>query len=217
MRLLVVEDEAGIRLALKKGFQKLGYAVDTAEDGEQALDLYYGANYDVVLLDLNLPKIDGLDVLKEIRRESAEQRVIILSARAEVEDKIAGLDLGANDYVGKPFHFLEVEARIRALIRRNFTENPTVIQLNGDVVVHTEKHMVYCSGEEINLTAKEFGILEYLSLNAGKPISAEELIEHIWNEEVNELTNTVKVHINNLRKKLPEGTIKTAKGAGYYV
>lgn len=216
MRLLIVEDEAGIRLALKKGFQKMGYAVDTAEDGEQALDLYYSAGYDVVLLDLNLPKMDGLEVLKEIRRENSGQRVIILSARAEVEDKIKGLDLGANDYVGKPFHFLEVEARVRALVRRSFTDKPAIIQL-GDIEVHTDKRKVYLLGNEISLTAKEFSILEYLALHEGKPISAEELIEHIWNEDVNELTNAVKVHINNLRKKLPEETIKTAKGAGYYV
>lgn len=216
MRLLIVEDEEGIRLALKKGFQKMKYAVDTAEDGEQALELYYSASYDVVLLDLNLPKLDGLEVLQEIRRENIGQRVIILSARAEVEDKIRGLDLGANDYVGKPFHFLEVEARIRALVRRNFTDKLTVIQL-GDIEVHTEKRRAYLRDEEINLTAKEFGILEYLAFNNGKPISSEELIEHIWNEEANELTSAVKVHINNLRKKLPEGTIKTAKGAGYYV
>lgn len=216
MRLLIVEDEAGIRLALKKGFQKMGYAVDTAEDGEQALDLYYSASYDVVLLDLNLPQMDGLEVLKEIRRESNGQRVIILSARAEVEDKIKGLDLGANDYVGKPFHFLEVEARVRALVRRSFTNKPAIIQI-GDIGVHTDKRKVYYLDDEISLTAKEFSILEYLALHEGKPIGAEELIEHIWNEDVNELTNAVKVHIKNLRKKLPEETIKTAKGAGYYV
>lgn len=216
MRLLIVEDEEGIRGALKKGFQKMGYAVDTAEDGEQALECYYSASYDVVLLDLNLPLFDGLDVLKEICRENAEQRVIILSARAEVEDKIKGLDLGANDYVGKPFHFLEVEARVRALLRRSFTDKTAIIRI-GDVEVHTEKRKVTLAGEDLPLTAKEFGILEYLALHQGKPVSSEELIEHVWNEDINELTNAVKVHINNLRKKLPEGTIQTSKGNGYYV
>lgn len=216
MRLLIVEDEAGIRLALKKGFQKMGYAVDTAEDGGQALERYYSADYDVVLLDLNLPVLDGLDVLKEIRGENAGQRVLILSARAEVSDKIKGLDLGANDYVEKPFHFLEVEARIRALLRRSFIDKTTIIRI-GAVEVHTEKRKAYIAGEEISLTAKEFGILEYLAIHKGSPVSSEELIEHVWNEDVNELTNAVKVHINNLRKKLPARTIQTSKGNGYYV
>ncbi|MBR1866830.1 MAG: response regulator transcription factor [Lachnospiraceae bacterium] len=216
MRLLIVEDDKGICTALQKGFQKMGYAVDCAADGAMALERYYSASYDVVLLDLNLPVMDGLDVLKEIRRENARQRVLILSARTEIEDKIAGLDLGADDYVGKPFHFLEVEARVRALIRRDYDSTPAAIRI-GDLEVHTDKRKVFCHGEEIPLTAKEFGILEYLALHRGCPVSSEELIEHVWNEEVNELTAAVKVHINNLRKKLPEDTIKTVKGSGYYV
>lgn len=216
MRLLIVEDDKAICTALRKGFQKMGYAVDCAGDGEMALEQYYSASYDVVLLDLNLPVMDGLEVLKEIRRENVWQRVIILSARTEIEDKIAGLDLGANDYVGKPFHFLEVEARVRALIRRDYASNPTIIRV-ADVEVHTDKRKVFCYGEEIPLTTKEFGILEYLAMHRGCPVSSEELIEHVWNEEVNELTSAVKVHINNLRKKLPEHTIKTVKGSGYYV
>lgn len=216
MRLLIVEDEPGLSLALKKGFQKLNYAVDCAADGSQALEYYYGAEYDVVLLDLNLPVIDGLEVLREIRRDSKEQRVLILSARTELEDKIAGLDLGANDYVEKPFHFLEVEARVRALVRRRFISNPSVIEISN-IQINTEKRNAYYMGQKIPLTAKEFGILEYLALHKGQPISSEELITHVWNEEVNELTNAVKVHIRNLRKKIPDGIIKTAKGSGYYV
>lgn len=216
MKLLIVEDEAGIRLALKKGFQKMGYAVDCASDGETALEQYYSAFYDAVLLDLNLPRLDGLEVLKEIRKENAEQRVLILSARSELEDKITGLDLGANDYVSKPFHFLEVEARVRALLRRDFISKSKVIEL-GSVQVDTGKRKAFCSDGELNLTAKEFAILEYLALHKGSLVSSEELIEHVWNEQVNELTNAVKVHINGLRKKLPEGTIQTSKGNGYYV
>lgn len=216
MKILIVEDETDIRLALKRGFQKLGYAVDCAADGEEALEKYYSAVYDVVLLDLNLPVIDGLEVLREIRRECETQNVLILSARSGLEDKIAGLDLGANDYVEKPFHFLEVEARVRALTRRQFISGPSVIQLDG-VRIDTRRHKAFCGDAEIALTAKEYGILEYLALHRGTPVSSEELIEHVWNEEVNLLTNAVKVHINHLRGKLPAQTVKTAKGRGYYV
>lgn len=216
MRLLIVEDESDICLALKKGFQRMGYAVDCAKDGEEALEHYYSADYDVILLDLNLPIMDGLEVLKEIRKSDIEQRILILSARTEIEDKIIGLDLGANDYVGKPFHFLEVEARIRALLRRSFLNTSAVIEIEG-IEIHTDKRKAFYNGEEIMLTSKEFSILEYLALHKGNPISSEQLIEHIWNDEVNELTNAVKVHINNLRKKLPDNIIKTAKGSGYYV
>ena len=216
MKILIVEDEDDIRLALQRGFQKLGYAVDCAPDGAKALEKYYGADYDVILLDLNLPMIDGLDVLKEIRKENDAQRVLILSARGELADKITGLDLGANDYVEKPFQFLEVEARVRALARRQFVSGPSVIRL-GEVQIDTRRHRAFQNGSEILLTAKEYGILEYLALHRGSPVSSEELIEHVWNEDGNIFSNAVKVHINHLRGKLPEGTIKTAKGSGYYV
>ena len=216
MKILIVEDESDICFALRRGFQKLGYAVDCASDGSEALEKYYGADYDVVLLDLNLPIIDGLDVLKEIRKENEEQKVLILSARADLEDKIIGLDLGANDYVEKPFQFLEVEARVRALTRRQFISGPSVIQL-GDVRIDTRRRKALQDGAEITLTAKEYSILEYLALHKGTPVSSGELIEHIWNEDVNILSNAVKVHINNLRRKLPDKIIKTVKGSGYCV
>ena len=132
MKLLIVEDELQLQKALAKGFRKLGYTADAADDGEQALDLYFSNQYNLVILDLNLPKIDGLDVLREIRNENKEMPVLILSARNEVNDRINGLDTGANDYLVKPFHFGELEARVRALLRRDFKTAETVI-ICGDV------------------------------------------------------------------------------------
>ena len=216
MKLLIVEDELTLQKALIKGFQKLGYTVDAAGDGEQALELYYSNQYNLVVLDLNLPKIDGLDVLDEIRNENKEIPVLILSARSEVNDKIIGLDMGANDYLAKPFHFSELEARARALLRRNFKTAPTTI-ICGNVKLDTALKKAFWSDTEVSLTKKEYGIFEYLMLNKGRVISGEELIETVWESESDSFTNAFKVHINAMRKKLPEDFIKNIKGQGYYV
>lgn len=216
MKILIVEDEKDILNALQKGLKKRGYAVDTACDGEEALESYYSNFYDVIVLDLNLPKLDGIDVLKEIRFENKEVNVIILSARSEVEDKIIGLDSGANDYLAKPFHFAELEARIRALLRRNYKVIDTVIQIDN-LKLDTASKKVFVDLDEIKLTKKEYSILEYLLINKEKVISAEELIEHIWESDTDSFSNSFKVHINSLRKKLPENFIKNLRGQGYYV
>jgi len=216
MKLLIVEDEPALRKALVKGFQNHGYTTDAAEDGEQALDLYFDNLYNLVVLDLNLPKIDGLEVLREIRNENKEVPVLILSARSEVSDKIIGLDTGANDYLAKPFHFDELEARVRALLRRDFKTSETIIS-SGTLTLDTALKKAYQGEAEIYLTRKEYGILEYLMLSKGKIVSVSELTESIWESDSDMLSNTIKVHINSLRKKLPEGVIKNAKGQGYYV
>lgn len=216
MKLLVVEDEMSLQSALQKGFTKLGYAVDTASDGEEALERYYSSLYDVIILDMNLPKIDGIEVLKEIRKENSEIRVLILSARSELEDKIAGLDMGANDYLAKPFHFKELEARVRALLRRNFSTQNTEISMDR-LVLNTALKKVYLDGVEISLTKKEYGIVEYLLMHKGTLVSGEDLIEHVWDSEAEAFTNAFKVHINSLRKKLPQDTIRNIRGQGYYV
>lgn len=216
MKLLIVEDEKNLSSALKRGFEKLGYAVDVAMDGEEALEYFFGAWYDAVILDLNLPKKDGLEVLREMRQENPDIRVLILSARSEIEDKITGLDLGANDYMGKPFHFQELEARVRALLRRNFATQSTRL-VSGDLVLDTAGKKLYHMGAEIQLTKKEYGILEYLFVHKGNVVSGEELIEHVWNHEADMFTNAFKVHINSLRKKLPANTIQNKRGQGYYV
>lgn len=216
MKLLIIEDEVSLQTALARGFIKLGYAVDAASDGEEALELYYSSRYDAIILDLNLPKLDGLEVLKEIRRDDRASKILILSARGEVEDKIKGLDLGANDYLAKPFNFRELEARIRALIRRDFSLQNTKISASG-LTLDTALKRVYFRGNEIKLTKKEYGILEYLMLNKGSIVRGEDLIEHVWSSDADLFSNAFKVHINALRKKLPPDCIKNVRGQGYYV
>jgi DNA-binding response OmpR family regulator len=221
MKLLVVEDEASMQKALRNGLKKFGYAVDAAGDGEQALGLIEINTYDLIVLDLSLPKIDGIEVLKIIRKTDQELRVLILSARAEAEDKIIGLDTGANDYLSKPFHFKELEARIRALLRRNFIQKDTVLTI-GDIKVDTAQKCVQVKDQKVDLTKKEYAILEYLFMNKDRIISTEELIEHVWDSEADLFSNTFKVHINSLKKKLSEyigekELIKNTKGLGYFI
>ncbi|HOB34358.1 MAG TPA: response regulator transcription factor [Bacillota bacterium] len=216
MKLLIVEDELSLQKALCKGFAKLGYAVDAAGDGEEALERYYSSFYDVIVLDLNLPKLDGIEVLKEIRKEDPETRIIILSARSEVEDKVLGLDLGANDYLAKPFHFRELEARVRALLRRDFSVISAKITVSG-ITVDTALKKVFCRGKEIPLTRKEYGILEYLFINRGRVVSNETLLEHVWDSNADLFSNALRVHIASIRKKLPGDIIKNVRGQGYYV
>jgi len=216
MKLLIVEDEIALLRALEKGFRKTGYVVDVASDGEEALELYFSNQYNLVVLDLNLPKVDGLEVLEEIRNENKEVPVLILSARSEVNDKITGLDMGANDYLAKPFHFNELEARVRALLRRDFKTADTIIKSESVRLDTALKKVFYCGGE-IQLTKKEYGIFEYLMLNKGKIISVTELVESVWESDADMYSNAIKVHINSMRKKMPDNIIKNAKGQGYYV
>ena len=216
MKLLIIEDEPSLQKALVKGFKKLDYTVDAAGDGERALELYFDNKYNLVVLDLNLPKLDGMNVLEEIRKENKEIPVLILSAKGEANDIITGLDMGANDYLAKPFHFGELEARVRALLRRDFKTSDTVIT-SGDVTLDTALKKVFCNGGEVQLTKKEYGILEYLMLNKGKVITVTELIESVWESDTDAFSNAFKVHINSIRKKLPDGSVKNAKGQGYYV
>lgn len=221
MRILVVEDELSMQKALRKGLEKCGYAVDSAKDGEEALNLIEINPYDAVVLDLNLPKVDGMEVLRDVRKTDNELKVLILSARSEVEDKIIGLDTGANDYLSKPFHFKELEARIRALLRRDFIQMDTILT-HGDIRIDTALKTVCANGRNIELTKKEYAILEYLFMNRGRIVSAEELIEHVWNSEADPFSNSFKVHINSLKKKMAECTlgrelIKNTRGLGYTI
>jgi len=216
MKLLIIEDETALRKALTKGFQKMGYMIDTAADGEEALDMYFSNQYNLIVLDLNLPKKDGLEVLIDVRKENKEIPVLILSARSEVSDKITGLDMGANDYLAKPFHFDELEARVRALLRRDFKTADTIIE-NESIRLDTALKKVFFNGDEVQLTKKEYGIFEYLMINKGKVISVNELTESVWESDADMYTNAIKVHINAMRKKLPDDIIKNAKGQGYYV
>lgn len=216
MRILIVEDEPSMRNALQKGLQKLGYLVDCAADGHAALDCYYAASYDAIILDLNLPGMDGLEVLRLIRQDSQMVKVLILSARNEIDDRILGLDEGANDYLGKPFAFRELEARLRALIRRSFSQGGARIH-SGDVTLDTAAKRAFVGQEVIPLSRKEYGILEYLLHHRGTVIDVRTLIEQVWQEAPEAVLNSFKVHIVSLRKKLPSLPIINVRGRGYYV
>ena len=216
MKLLIVEDNKSLQNVLVKGFKKFGYTVDAATDGEEALDLFFSNLYSLVVLDLNLPLLDGLEVLREIRNSQQETPVLILSARSEVEEKVTGLDLGANDYVAKPFHFSELEARVRALLRRDFKTADTIIEIEA-VKIDTAAKRVFIADKEVVLPKKEYAILEHLVLNRGKSITSAELIDYIWESETEDAFNSLRVHFSNLRKKLPAEFIKNARGRGYYV
>lgn len=210
MKLLLVEDEVLLSKSVAKGLRLLGYAVDCAFDGEEALELYAVNEYDLMILDLNLPKADGIEVLKQIRRKDADFRILILSARNSLEDKINGLDNGSNDYLTKPFDFMELEARIRSLLRRKFTtESP--LRCCGRLSLDTAKRQAVCAGRPLELTRKEYALFEYMFVHQGETVSAEVLIEHAWDSETDLFSNSFRFHIHSLRKKLE------AAGAGDYI
>lgn len=201
MRLLVVEDEKDLCDTIAKVLYDSGYEVDTCYDGEEALDYILTEEYDLIVLDLNLPGMDGMDILKELRQKNEETKVLILSARSQIADKVEGLDAGANDYMEKPFHLQELEARIRSLTRRKFVQKDVCLQC-GDIRFNTRERAAYAKGEMVSLTRKENGILEYLLLNQGRPVSQEELIEHVWDASVDSFSGSIRVHMSSLRKKL---------------
>ena len=220
MRLLVVEDEQSLQEDIKKKLQHSGYEEDACGDGETASDYLAVEYYDLVLLDLNLPKIDGMTLLRNFREENQETPVLILSARSEINDKVEGLDAGANDYLSKPFHLAELEARIRSLTRRQFIQRDVCLQC-GKITYDTKSRIAVVDGIAINLTRKETGVLEYLMLHQGRPISQEELIEHVWDSSVDSFSNSIRVHISSLRKKLRSvlgyDPIRNRIGEGYEI
>lgn len=201
MRLLVVEDEKKLCDIVAKSLHMAGYEVDTCYDGAQALEMIAAETYDLIVLDLNLPGEDGMEVLRALRRENEETKVLILSARSQIADKVEGLDAGANDYMEKPFHLQELEARARSLTRRRFVQQDVCLECGG-IRFDTRERMAYVNGNKVALTRKENGILEYLMLNQGRPISQEELIEHVWDANADSFSNSIRVHISSLRKKL---------------
>lgn len=218
MKILLVEDEKMLSGIVAKGLRKLGYAVDTAYDGQEACYLYEVNEYDLMILDLNLPKKDGIDVLKEIREKDQDIKILILSARVKVSERILGLDEGANDYLIKPFDFGELEARVRNLLRRSFQQHPTQLAL-GDLMMDTSTKKVFWQGDGIELTKKEFSILEYLLAHKNVVVSAETLVEHIWESEFDPFSNVLRYHLHTLKKKLQaqgaEDMIQTVRGYGY--
>ncbi len=201
MRLLIIEDEKKLCDTIAKSLHASGYETDVCYDGNEALEMVYSEEYDLIVLDLNLPGTDGMEILRQLREYNEETRVLILSARSQIADKVRGLDAGANDYMEKPFHLQELEARIRSLTRRRFIQNDICLECEG-VRFDTRERTAYVGGEKITLTRKENGILEYLLLNQGRPVSQEELIEHVWDANVDSLTSSIRVHMSSLRKKL---------------
>ncbi len=201
MHILVVEDEQALCDTIVRSLKRLAYSVDYCYDGQKAMDMLAVERFDLVILDLNLPGEDGMTVLKTLRKTDCDTRVLILSARCEVADKVAGLDAGADDYLTKPFHLDELAARIRNLTLRRFHQNDVVLTC-ADLSFDTKARKAAVCGETLSLTRKETGILEYLMLNQGRPVSQEELIEHVWDSSVDNFSNSIRVHISALRKKL---------------
>lgn len=201
MRLLIVEDEKELCDTVAKSLYQSGYEVDTCYDGNEALDYIFSEDYDLIVLDLNLPGKDGMDILRELRETNEETKVLILSARSQIADKVEGLDAGANDYMEKPFHLQELEARIRSLTRRKFVQKDVCLQC-GEIKFNTKKREASAKEQFVPLTRKENGILEYLLLNQGRPVSQEELIEHVWDASVDSFSGSIRVHVSSLRKKL---------------
>ena len=220
MRLLVIEDEPALCNSIAEGLRLDGYEVDTCQDGIQGLELCCVEHYDLILLDLNLPGIDGMEVLRRLRAEDTETCVLILSARSQIKDKVDGLDMGANDYLTKPFHFEELEARVRSLTRRKFIQKDICL-LCGQVSFHTKSREAYAKGQLLSLTRKEAALLEYLLLHQGEIISQEELLEHLWDGSVDSFSNSIRVHISSLRKKLRSALgydpIQNKVGQGYLI
>src|SRR5271154_5647182 len=217
MRILVVEDEKRIADFLTRGLQGAGYAVDSAANGANALEMVHTTDYDLVILDIMLPDMDGLKILEKIRNRKVGPPVLILSARGAVDDRVKGLELGADDYLTKPFAFVELLARVRARLRRG---QPTPERLQvGDLSLDCIRRKVTRSNENIELAPKEFSILEYLMRNRGRPLSRTMIVEHVWDMDYDGLTNIVDVYIRHLRSKIddkwPVKMIQTVRGIGY--
>lgn len=217
MRILVVEDESRIADFIRRGLESAGYSVDIVSDGSGALEKVHATEYELIILDLMLPDMDGLRLLERLRNRKSSSTVMILSARDAVDDRVKGLELGADDYLVKPFAFVELLARVRALLRRG-QPTPEKLQV-GDLQLDCIRRKVARGGETIELAPKEFSILEYLMRNRGRPLSRTMIVEHVWDSEYDGLTNIVDVYIRHLRSKIddrwPVKMIQTVRGVGY--
>jgi heavy metal response regulator len=218
MRILVIEDEKKVASFIKKGLEEEHYAVDTAHDGETGLYLSENNEYDLIVLDLMIPKIDGLEVLRRTRTNKNNVPILVLTAKDSVEDIVRGLDSGCDDYLTKPFEFVEFLARIRALLRREKTEKEPVLKIR-DLTLSLVTHKVTRQGKEIELTSKEYALLEYFMRNPDKILTRTMISEHVWDYDFDSLTNVVDVYVNYLRKKVDKGfehkLIHTIRGVGY--
>jgi two-component system copper resistance phosphate regulon response regulator CusR len=218
MRILVVEDDPRIARFVSQGLREQTYAVDVTGDGEDALYKLAVNEYDAVILDLMIPGRDGLEVCRELRASGSNVPVLMLTARDALEDRIAGLDTGADDYLTKPFEVTELLARLRALLRRGHVVRPATIAV-ADLVIDTRAHSVTRAGRRIELTAKEYALLEYLARERGRVLGRAEIAEHVWDENFDPMSNLIDVNINRLRRKVDDGfappLIHTRRGEGY--
>ena len=220
MNILVVEDEPKISKFLKKGLETEGYLVDAAMDGEEGLRLAQTNDYDAVVLDLMLPKLDGMSVCRELRASEVLTPILMLTARDGVSDRVTGLDVGADDYLTKPFAFEEFLARLRALVRRGGSSTPPVLQIS-DLTLNPATHTVERSGDALDLSPTEFRLLHYLMMNAGRALPRTLIEEHVWGSQFDRFTNTVDVYISKLRSKVDKDRdiqlIRTVRNIGYTI
>lgn len=218
MRVLIIEDNIELCHAVQLGLEQSGFQVDVAYDGTSGEEKAYTNEYDMILLDLNLPEKDGIDILRYLRSEEVETPVIIITARNEIEERALGLNLGADDYIIKPFQFVELRARIQAVIRR-FHGRVNPIITFGDLHICSASRTVLWKEKKISLAVKEFDILEYIVMKHPAVVSSEDLMNHIYNEDVDPFSTVLRVHLSKLRKKLYEATginvLKTMRGKGY--
>lgn len=218
MRILIIEDEKKIAEFIKRGLKEDGYAVDIANNAERGHFLATTQEYDLVVLDLMLPDMDGIALCKKLRDEKFAKPILMLTAKGRVQDKVAGLDAGANDYLTKPFAFEEFLARVRALLRKNDSKQITKLQV-GDLTLDLLSHKVARGGKEIDLTSKEYALLEYFMRNAGHVVTRTMISEHVWDINFDTFTNVIDVYVNYLRNKIDEGfkvkLIHTLRGRGY--
>jgi DNA-binding response OmpR family regulator len=218
MRILLVEDDPDAAAVLAKGLREHAYAVDIAADGRQALEHATINDYDLIVLDLLLPAVNGLEVCRRLRAEGAATPILMLTARGEPDQRVQGLDAGADDYLPKPYHFPELLARVHALLRRGPALASTLLQIE-DLTIDTRGQLVRRAGKQIHLTTKEYALLEYLARRQGEVVGRGDIAEHVWDDSFDPMSNLIEVYIQRLRRKVDDGAsmklIHTRRGAGY--
>ena len=218
MRVLVIEDETKVGSFIKRALEEESYAVDLCEDGAQGLDLALSGRYDLIMIDLMLPGLPGLEVLTRLRKEKIQTPVLILTAQSKVDQRVKGLDAGADDYLTKPFAIDELLARVRALLRRGPAESAGVFQID-DLMLNPATREVTRGGQRIDLTVKEYALLEYFMRHAGRVLTRPMISDHVWNQDFDTFTNVIDVYVNYLRNKIDRGRAKklihTIRGSGY--
>ena len=218
MRVLVIEDETKVGSFIKRALEEESYAVDLCEDGAQGLDMGLSGSYDLIMIDLMLPSLPGLEVLARLRKEKVQTPVMILTAQSKVDQRVKGLDAGADDYLTKPFAIDELLARVRALLRRGPVESPGILQID-DLMLNPATREVTRGGQRIDLTVKEYALLEYFMRHAGRVLTRPMISDHVWNQDFDTFTNVIDVYVNYLRNKIDRGRarklIHTIRGSGY--